>query len=166
MNRASLTYRASDEAGTRRLGQVLAEVLPEGSVIALVGPLGAGKTRLVQAAAEALGVDRRDVVSPTFVLVHEYAGRIPVIHFDAYRVRDDDEFLQLGAEEYFHPPNVTFIEWADRVAACLPAERLDVTIRTLADEAREFEISSRGETYARIVERLRARLAVTPSATG
>ena len=101
-------------------------------MVALSGPLGAGKTRLVQAIAAACGVDRREVVSPTFVLVHEYRGRQPIYHVDAYRLRDDDEFLQLGVDESFGPPNLVFIEWAERVADCLPEERLEITIRVLA----------------------------------
>ena len=100
-------------------------------MVALTGPLGAGKTRLVQAIAAACGVDRRDVVSPTFVLMHEYHGSRPIYHLDAYRLRDSDEFLQLGVEEYFTPPNLMLVEWAERVAECLPGERLEVTIGVL-----------------------------------
>ena len=74
----------------------------------------------MQAVAEAAGVDPKQVLSPTFVLIHEYRGRLPIYHFDAYRLRDDDEFLQLGPEEYFDGSGWTFVEWADRVAA-LPA---------------------------------------------
>jgi tRNA threonylcarbamoyladenosine biosynthesis protein TsaE len=154
----SFKYCVADESGTERLGRALARLLPEGSVVALNGPLGAGKTRLVQATAAACGVDRRDVVSPTFVLVHEYRGRRPVIHIDAYRVRDDDEFLQLGADEYFGPPNLVLVEWASRVAGCLPHQRLEIAIRVLEGERREFEITGRGPRYAAAVERLREEL--------
>ncbi|HEX3726674.1 MAG TPA: tRNA (adenosine(37)-N6)-threonylcarbamoyltransferase complex ATPase subunit type 1 TsaE [Pirellulales bacterium] len=148
-------YDVSDEAGTERLGQALGGVLLGGSVVALCGTLGAGKTRLVQAVAVACGVDRRDVVSPTFVLVHEYPGSRPIYHLDAYRLRDEDEFAQLGADEYFTPPNLVFIEWADRVAACLPRERLEIAITVGADEGRRFEITARGERYVRMVKQLR-----------
>ena len=109
-------------------------------VIALTGPLGAGKTRLVQAVAVASGVDRREVVSPTFVLVHEYHGSRPIYHLDAYRLRDDDEFLELGADEYFGPPNLVFIEWADRVRRCLPPERIDELFRENARAQYEDEL--------------------------
>ena len=120
MAQGTLTWQAADEGDTERLGRALAAVLAEGGVVGLIGPLGAGKTRLVQGIAAALGVDRRDVVSPTFVLVHEYRGGRPIYHLDTYRLRDSDEFLQLGVEEYFAPPNVVFVEWADRFPECLP----------------------------------------------
>ena len=152
------TYRVRDLAGTERLGQALAQGLPEGSVVALDGPLGAGKTRLVQAIAAACGVDRRDVVSPTFVLVHEYQGRRPIIHIDAYRIRDDDEFLQLGTDEYFRRPNVTLVEWASRVVDCLPSERLEIAIGVLDGNERTFEITARGAAYEKVVEQLRGEL--------
>ncbi len=99
----------------RRLGAALAEVLPDGTTVALCGTLGAGKTRLVQAIAEAAGVDRRNVLSPTFVLIQEYHGRRTVYHIDAYRLRDADEFLALGPEEYFEGDGLVLVEWADRV---------------------------------------------------
>ena len=85
------TYAAADETATAALGAALADVLPDGATVALCGTLGAGKTRLVQAMAEAMGIDRREVVSPTFVLIQQYQGRRTVYHIDAYRVRDEDE---------------------------------------------------------------------------
>jgi tRNA threonylcarbamoyladenosine biosynthesis protein TsaE len=154
----AFTFRADGEADTERLGRELAEVLPEGSVVALQGPLGAGKTRLVQAIAAALGVDRRDVVSPTFVIVHEYAGQRPIYHLDAYRLRDDDEFLQLGVHENFVPPNLAFVEWAERIANCLPEERLDITIRIGEGDVRLFEVSGLGAAFEKVVRKLRERL--------
>ncbi|HEV3138656.1 MAG TPA: tRNA (adenosine(37)-N6)-threonylcarbamoyltransferase complex ATPase subunit type 1 TsaE [Pirellulales bacterium] len=161
MTKAHFTYRADDEAATERLGYVLAEMLDEGTVVALDGPLGSGKTRLVQAIAAASGVDRRDVVSPTFVLMHEYQGRRAVIHLDAYRLRDADEFLQLGVEEAFAGPNLVFIEWAGRVANCLPSERIEITISVLPDDARQFDVVATGAQYAPLVEQLQRRLSAT-----
>ncbi|MEX0977362.1 MAG: tRNA (adenosine(37)-N6)-threonylcarbamoyltransferase complex ATPase subunit type 1 TsaE, partial [Pirellulales bacterium] len=149
----TFTFRSSAEADTERLGRALAEALPHG-VVALDGPLGAGKTRLVQAVAAAAGVDRRDVVSPTFVLVHEYRGSRPIYHLDAYRLRDEDEFLQLGADEYFAPPNLVLVEWAARVERCLPRDRIDITIDVLSDHEREFTVVGHGEHSAAAVERL------------
>src|SRR5688572_16392277 len=116
----SLAFIAHEEADTKRLGAALAAVLPDGTTVALCGTLGAGKTRLVQAVAKACGVTG-EVVSPTFTLCHEYQGERTIYHLDAYRVRDDDEFLQLGVEEYFDSPALTFVEWGDRVINCLPS---------------------------------------------
>lgn len=117
------SYDAADEAATARLGHALARVLPAGCVIGLDGTLGAGKTRLVQAVAEACGIDRRDVISPTFVLVHEYHGGRSIYHVDAYRLRDEDEFMNLGVHERFDQDVLVFIEWAERGE--LPAGRAD-----------------------------------------
>ena len=117
---APFIYQADDEAATAALGAALAEALPAGSTVALCGTLGAGKTRLIQAIAEAAGVDRRGVVSPTFVLIQEYAGHRPIYHMDAYRLRSEDEFRQLGPEEYFDGQGLVLVEWADRVRAACP----------------------------------------------
>src|SRR5207237_8651239 len=100
----------------------LAEQLFPGAVVALVGPLGAGKTHLVRAVAEGLGIaSSRVVSSPTFVLIQEYHARLPIYHFDAYRLRTAEDFADLGVHEYFEGSGVCLVEWADRVQACLPA---------------------------------------------
>ena len=137
----------SDEGGTAAFGAALAQSLPPGAVVGLIGPLGAGKTRLVQAVAEGAGVAPRNVVSPTFVLIHEYRGRLPIYHFDVYRLRDDDEFLQLGPEEYFDRDGWTFIEWANRVASCLPRERMEIRIEPTGAVARRLTIRAVGERF-------------------
>jgi tRNA threonylcarbamoyladenosine biosynthesis protein TsaE len=157
MTETRFSYRATGEADTERLGRAIAESLTEGAVIALNGVLGAGKTRLVQGIAAACGVDPRDVVSPTFVLVHEYHGKRPIYHIDAYRLRDSDEFLQMGADEYFEGRNLVLIEWAQRVADCLPDERIEITIDILPDDTRAFEINAVGRVHQGVVESLRRR---------
>jgi len=153
-------FLSEDEQATERLGHALAEVLPAGVTLALCGPLGAGKTRLVQAVAAGLGVNPRDVLSPTFVLVHEYAGRLPVYHFDAYRLRDQQEFLDLGPEEYYEKPGICLIEWADRVAGCLPERRIDVRIEVSGSQSRRFTLAARGAELEKVLDRLAARLGV------
>lgn len=150
----SFLHETHDEQGTFRFGAALAAALPERAVIALNGPLGAGKTRLVQGLAEELGVDRREVVSPTFVLVQEYAGRRPVFHFDAYRLHGDEEFWALGPEDYFSSPGVVVIEWAERVAGCLPAERLEIDIEVAGPTDRRFHCHAVGAAYEAALERL------------
>ena len=155
---AQCTFLAKDEDATRRLGAALADALPNGAVVALIGTLGAGKTRLVQAIAEASGVDIRDVVSPTFVVVNEYQGQRPIYHFDAYRLKDDDEFLELGPEEYFEGQGLTFVEWADRVERCMPRELLKSTMSVTGDTARRFTISANGAAYIAAVDRIHSSL--------
>lgn len=137
-----IVFESQSEADTSRLGRVLAEALPDGAVVSLNGPLGAGKTRLVQAIAEGLGIDRSEVVSPTFVLMQEYHGQKSIYHLDAYRIKDDDEFLQLGVEEYVAPGNLVFIEWADRVARCLPRELVRIEIEVTSPTSRRFSIAN------------------------
>ncbi len=152
----TFVFESRDEAATAALGQTLAKLLPSGTTVALDGPLGAGKTRLVQAIAAAVGVQPGTAVSPTFVLVQEYHGTRDVIHIDAYRVRDGDEFLSLGVEEYFESAALVVIEWADRVAACLPRERLHVQITETGESSRRFTISAAGEQLSAVVDALAA----------
>jgi len=111
----TIDFHAQDLADTDTLGAALSEVLTAGMTVALRGTLGAGKTRLIQAIAAGFNVPRSEVVSPTYVLCHEYDGRLPLYHLDVYRLRDEDEFLELGPEEYFESAGITLIEWADRV---------------------------------------------------
>jgi len=135
-----LLFTAHSPADTVRLGAALATLLPDGTTVALIGTLGAGKTWLVQAVAKVCGIPVEDVVSPTFTLCHEYHGRRTIYHFDAYRLKDDDEFLALGPEEYFDSPALVFIEWADRVIDCLPRQRVEIEIRVTGETKREFEL--------------------------
>ncbi len=151
-------YEAVDESQTEALGAALADVLPAGSVVALCGTLGAGKTRLVQAIAAACGVDRRQVTSPTFVLVQEYHGRRLIYHFDAYRIRNTEEFLELGPEEYYRRDGLVLIEWADRVYECLPKDFIEVLIEVAGDTARRFEVVAHGDVYTDVIRQLDARL--------
>src|SRR5690348_3002435 len=140
-------FDAADLSRTRVLGAALADVLPDGSVVALVGTLGAGKTHLVQAVAEASGAPPGSAVSPTFVLINEYRGRREIYHLDAYRIKDDDEFLELGADEYFEGQGLSFVEWADRVTACLPRQRIEIRVLVAGPTSRRFEIASVGSRY-------------------
>lgn len=110
-------------ADTRALAARLAAELGPGSVLALHGDLGAGKTCFVQGLARALGV-RGAVRSPTFTLVHEHAGSLPLYHIDLYRVGAADEALAFGLDEYLHGRGVAAVEWAERVAPLLPAGTL------------------------------------------
>ena len=155
---SQLEFRATSLAETDRFGAALAASLSAGSTVALQGTLGAGKTRLVQAIAAGFDVPRSEVVSPTYVLCHEYDGRLPIYHMDVYRLRDDDEFLELGPEEYFESAGVTLIEWADRVVDCLPGDRLEIEIQITGDEARSFALTALGCDAAETLTRLRKQL--------
>ncbi len=159
MNRFS--FEADSLGQTDQLGAALAAVLPAGTTVALSGTLGAGKTRLVQAIAAGFDVPRAEVVSPTYVLCHEYAGRLPIYHLDVYRLHDDDEFIELGPEEYFESAGITLVEWADRVVDCLPSERLEVDIQVIAKDRRRFDFTALGTGLEAILAALRCKLEVT-----
>jgi len=109
-----------DENETRKFGIELAGKMKAGDVVALIGDLGAGKTALTKYIAEGLGV-REEVTSPTFTIINEYgSGRLPLYHFDAYRIEGEEEMYELGYEEYFYGGGVTVVEWADKVSGLIP----------------------------------------------
>lgn len=146
----------ADLAATQAFGRRLGQRFGPGTVVALVGELGAGKTHLVRAIAEGLGIaDSRIVTSPTFVLVQEYPARLPIYHFDAYRLNAESEFADLGIHEYFESDGVCLIEWADRVSGCLPAEHLRITLQATGETARRAVMEGRGDDYEKLVEGLR-----------
>lgn len=148
-------YEARSEQDTDTLGAMLAAAAEPGLVVGLIGSLGAGKTRLVRATATALGADPSSVNSPTFVLIQEYFGRLPVYHFDTYRLRDERAFADLGVEEYFGGDGVCFVEWADRVASELPRDLLRIEVTVFAPTARRFRITASGPVSQRVLSRLR-----------
>ena len=133
------------EEATSQLGIQLAAALLPGAVLALSGNLGAGKTRLVQAIASALDVPAEMVNSPTFTLIQEYPGRIPLRHCDTYRLRDPDEFQDLGLDELLATDGIALIEWADRVAHLLPRDLLRIDITILSPTSRQFDITATGK---------------------
>jgi tRNA threonylcarbamoyladenosine biosynthesis protein TsaE len=150
----TFTLDVPDLAATETLGRALGRVLTPGSVIALNGPLGAGKTHLVRAVAEGLDVVNPAAVnSPTFVLIQEYPARLPMFHFDAYRLSGEGEFLALGVDEYFAAGGVCLIEWAEKVAGCLPPDRLEVAIEIVGETARRWVVTARGDRHAEMAGR-------------
>ncbi len=151
-------FPARSVEDTERLAEQLAECCEPGLVVALKGDLGAGKTTFVRAVARGLGVDPDDVSSPTFVLVHEYSGRLPVYHMDAYRLAGPEELVELGADEYFFGDGVCLVEWADRVEAALPEDRLEVQFEISGERQRRVRLAASGARSARVLERLRRQL--------
>jgi tRNA threonylcarbamoyladenosine biosynthesis protein TsaE len=143
----TLRLRSADETTTRAIGAAVAGLLDPGDVVGLAGDLGAGKTRLVQGAADALGV-QGPVLSPTFMLVREYDGDPPMHHVDAYRLSGPLELEDLGLEDVLSPDAVVFIEWADRVAAALPDSWLELVLHIGDDDHREIDVRPHGPTWA------------------
>jgi tRNA threonylcarbamoyladenosine biosynthesis protein TsaE len=141
MTRQTFVSRSPEE--TRALGEGLGVKLQPGAVVACIGELGSGKTCFLQGLARGLGVSSA-VTSPTFVLVNQYRGRLPVFHLDAYRTEALTEVLELGLEEMMHGDGVTVIEWADKILPLLPRGAVMVRIRGLGDEPRSIEVEEPG----------------------
>jgi tRNA threonylcarbamoyladenosine biosynthesis protein TsaE len=154
---AGLRLRSADEATTKAIGAALAGLLDPGDVVGLAGDLGAGKTRLVQGAAAALGVDD-PVLSPTFMLLREYDGDLPVHHVDAYRLAGPVELEDLGLDEVLAADAVAFVEWADRVAAVLPESWLELVLHIRDDDSREVDVRPHGPAWAARTRELREAL--------
>lgn len=152
---SEIEWPSQSEAETTAFGQRLAGLLSAGDVIALQGPLGAGKTRLVQSIAAALGCGRSFVVSPTFTLIHEYDGELPVYHVDAYRLKNSDEFLDMGGGELLSGEGVCLIEWADRIGDLMPRDHLRIEIDVTGEQSRVFRMRASGPLSQRVVDRLR-----------
>ena len=151
-----MTLDIPDLAETEAFGRRLGELLFPGAVIALVGQLGAGKTHLTRAVAEGLGVRNPAAVnSPTFVLIQEYPARLPIYHFDAYRLSGAREFAELGVDEYFRGDGVCLVEWADKVEVTLPVEHLRIEIAIVDENRRLFELKATGERYEQLLASLR-----------
>lgn len=140
---------------TLTLGERLGRLLAPGDFVALVGELGAGKTHFVQGVARGLGIDPAvPVTSPTYTLLHEYRGRIPLYHFDLYRLGGVDDILELGFAEYFHGDGVCLVEWAERLGNELPPEQLTIFLAHRGDDRRAIVFEPHGARYAELLERL------------
>lgn len=139
---------------TEKLGYKLGKALKSGDIICLLGDLGAGKTALTKAIAKGLGIDDY-VTSPTFTIINEYNGRLPLYHFDVYRLMSIDELYDLGYEEYFYSNGITIIEWADKIEEILPEDTINIHInRTLNQNEREIIFTGKGKRFNQIIKEL------------
>ena len=128
---------------TVSIGGKLARKLKKGDVVALVGDLGSGKTVLTKGIAEGLGVKNpRYVNSPTFVIIKEYKGKLPLYHFDLYRLDRSTILDAESYEEYFYDDGVTVIEWADKVRGLLPRKHIEVRLKVAGENERKIEIKN------------------------
>ncbi|HVV85500.1 MAG TPA: tRNA (adenosine(37)-N6)-threonylcarbamoyltransferase complex ATPase subunit type 1 TsaE [Kofleriaceae bacterium] len=126
---STFALELADPGATRAAGVALGRALGPGDVVALVGELGAGKTTLVGGVVEGAGGDAAAVASPTFSLVNDYAGPLPIAHVDLYRLERERDLDELGLDEVWGvPPRATLVEWADRFAGRLPVDRVEVTL--------------------------------------
>jgi tRNA threonylcarbamoyladenosine biosynthesis protein TsaE len=138
-----LVIESRSVADTHKLARHLLKQLTGRVVLALHGDMGGGKTCFVQGLAAALGIDR-PVTSPTFTLVHEYKGIRPLVHVDLYRIRNSDDALMLGLEEYFEVEGITAVEWAERALDLFPPDTVHLYFETMDNEhARRITVKSR-----------------------
>ncbi len=136
---------SKSERQTIELGSEIAKHLKRGDLVALSGDLGAGKTTLVKGIAKGLGVkDYKYVNSPSFVLVKEYKGRIPLFHFDIYRLNNLKDIEDIGYEDYLGRGGVVVIEWAKKMGRILPRRYLDITLKIKSPNERIISIKKQG----------------------
>lgn len=135
------------------LAKRLSTLLGPGDVICLTGDLGAGKTTFTQALAKGLGVDEY-VTSPTFTLIQEYEGRLPLYHFDVYRIQDVSEMEDIGYEEYFYGKGITVIEWASLIEEILPPDKMWIEIQSSGFSEREICFNGTNTYYEKMIKEL------------
>ena len=141
---------------TRDLAARLGDRLAPGDVVALNGELGSGKTEFVHGLAQGLGVPPHLVASPSFTLVHEYPGRVLLVHLDLYRLEDLPASLLPDLEEYLAGPQVVAAEWARRLAPLLPGDYLEVDLEILGENERQLTFTGHGERSWELVRHLAA----------
>lgn len=145
---------SEQENTTLKIGHKIGSLLKAGDVVCLTGDLGAGKTTMTKAIAKALGVEE-DVTSPTFIIIHEYTGRLPVYHFDVYRIKRLEEMEDLGYEEYFYGDGVCLVEWASEIESLIPEERLWIDIKRAGeDKHRIIDLEGTNAHFKQIIEEL------------
>ena len=141
-----MTYVTNSPAETEALGQRLAETLQPGDVIAYTGDLGAGKTAFTRGLARGLGITER-ITSPTFTIVNEYSGTIPLFHFDMYRLGGEDELFDIGWDDYLARNGVCAVEWSEQAAGALPEDAILVDIARGEGENDRIITITGGETH-------------------
>ena len=159
---AGLTLKSRGERATKAMGETLGKLLRLGDLLLLEGPLGAGKTRLVQGIALGLGI-RQTILSPTFTLVRPYrieveGKRADFYHIDLYRIATGDEAVNFGLEEYFGPESICAVEWADRTPSVWPLEHLRIRLELTGSRTREVASHGTGERYVGLVQALEMEL--------
>ncbi len=147
VKKVEFTLETFSPEETVRLGHKLASVLEKGDVISLSGQLGAGKTIFVKGVASGLEV-KEEIVSPTFLLLRTYQGKLPLYHFDAYRIKNKNEFNEIGLEEFLFGEGVSVIEWGEKVKPVLPKEFLDIKFfHTDKQDLRKLVITANGQKW-------------------
>jgi len=139
-----MEYISHSVTETESIGEALAKALKAGDVVAYYGDLGAGKTAFTRGLARGLGCSGR-VSSPTFTIVNEHEGRLPLFHFDMYRLGDEEELFDIGWEDYLTRGGICAVEWSERVSGALPEEAITVTIARHPDHEEWRRITIEGD---------------------
>jgi len=139
---------------TLSFGKVLSGYLQKSDIICLFGQLGAGKTVFTKGIASGLGIKRDKIISPTFVLIREHHGRIPLYHFDFYRLSQTCDITALGYEEYFYGEGISVIEWPERLGNLMPEEFLCVELSVVDEKKRALTFIPHGKRYRNLLEAL------------
>ena len=149
-----MKIRLESAEETIKLGEKLGKLLGGGDVVALVGQLGSGKTTLVKGIASGTGVeDARHLNSPSFVILKEYSGRVPLYHFDIYRLNDPCELDTVGYKDYFYGNGVSVVEWADKIEDIMPEEYLQIKLVVVKEDVREAELKAKGTQYESLLQK-------------
>jgi tRNA threonylcarbamoyladenosine biosynthesis protein TsaE len=151
----SLEMVSNSAVQTRNIGMKLGKLAAAGDVILLVGPLGAGKTCLTQGIARGLGIHEY-TASPSFVLVREYQGKLPLYHIDLYRLDRIEEVAQLGLDDYLYGNGVCVIEWADKGLTVLPGDHLLIEMQVVSPLKRRLSFTPRGTRYLEMSSKLKS----------
>lgn len=140
---------------TLDIGARIARFLAKGDIICLEGGLGSGKTVLTKGIARGLGIDKAQIISPTFVLIREHLtkAQIPFYHFDLYRLKTTADILSLGYEEYLDGQGITVIEWSDRLVGFMPEEYLKIKMSVSGERTRQLEFIAQGRHYKKLLEK-------------
>lgn len=138
-----MKFKSNSVKETIEFGRKFAEELKAGDVVCLEGDLGAGKTHFVKGIASGLGIDQEKVNSPTFTLINEYFGEIPIFHFDCYRLKTIQEALEIGIEEYLYGEGVSVIEWPSKIKELIPEYAIQIEIKHEGTSERSILISDR-----------------------
>ena len=150
----TLDFTSHSAHQTGQFGALLGGLLAPGDLILLDGSVGAGKTTMAQGIARGLGITE-PVISPSFTIVREYAGRLPLYHIDLYRLAPGTDIESIGIEDYLYGDGVVVIEWPDRADALLPAEHLQVHLSVIADTERSIRMVPASDRSSRLIERFR-----------
>jgi tRNA threonylcarbamoyladenosine biosynthesis protein TsaE len=145
--------RSAEE--TQKAAGRLAKALPKASILCLKGDLGSGKTTFVKGLASGLGLSADKVNSPTFVVMNIYEGKLPVYHFDLYRLETPEAINAIGYEEFFYGEGISVIEWSERLGKLMPQDYLEISFEHKTENERELQFSAKGQKYADILKKFK-----------